>query len=264
MNIFARELKANFKSLLIWSGIIVVFVIMGVSKFSAFASDPSTLKILEDLPQALLDVFQMNAFNLGTVTGFYGIMYSYFGLIAALFAVMLGSDIISKEERDKTVEFSLTLPIQRHQLITGKLLAAVVNCIVLMLVIWGASLAFTASFNPDQAFYTFLSLIILTLFIVQMIFLALGILLGCAMKEYKQASSLAVALLMGTYFISIIAGLSKNLAFLKYFSPFKYFNPLTLLNESKIDPLFVLLSLGIIAASLIGAYFTYARRDLYI
>jgi hypothetical protein len=33
---------------------------------------------------------------------------------------MWGSDIISKEERDKTIEFSLTLPVKRSKLISGK------------------------------------------------------------------------------------------------------------------------------------------------
>ena len=42
MNIFMRELKANLKSLLIWSGIILLLIIMAVVKFSAFAGDPST------------------------------------------------------------------------------------------------------------------------------------------------------------------------------------------------------------------------------
>jgi len=70
--------------------------------------------------------------------------------------------------------------------------------------------------------------------------------------------------LLGTYFLSIISGLNENLTFLKYFTPFKYFNPATLLNESRIDVNYVLLSLGIIIVCISGGYITYARRDLYI
>ena len=53
----------------------------------------------------------MRAFNMTTLSGFYGIMFIYFGLMGAIAAAMWGSDIISKEERDKTVEFSLVLPV---------------------------------------------------------------------------------------------------------------------------------------------------------
>jgi ABC-2 type transport system permease protein len=70
--------------------------------------------------------------------------------------------------------------------------------------------------------------------------------------------------LLGTYFLSIISGLRENLEFLKYFTPFKYFNPATLLNESRIDIHYALLSLGIIVVCIAGGYLTYARRDLYI
>lgn len=264
MNIFVRELKANLKSLLVWSAIIALLIVMAVSKFSAFASDPATLKILDDLPKAVLDVFQMNTFNMTTIVGLYGIMYVYFALMAGLFAVMLGSDIISKEERDKTVEFSLTLPVARHQVITGKLLAAVVHCIAFELAIGVFSLIFTATYSPDGAFYRFLALILVALFVTQMVFLAIGILLGAALKQYKQASSIAVAVLMITYIFSILMDLEKNLNFLRYFTPFKYFNLLTLLNESKFEPFYLVLSLLIVAASLGAAYWAYARRDLYI
>ncbi|MFH2040587.1 MAG: ABC transporter permease subunit [Chloroflexota bacterium] len=264
MNIFIRELKANFKSLLIWSGIVFVFVLIGFSKFSAYANNPELLVILDSMPKAILDALNMKAFNLTTVTGFYGIMYIYFGLMLSIASVMWGSDTISKEERDKTVEFSLTLPVTRGRLITAKTLAAVVNCIALLGVTWVSTIVAAASYSPDSKFYTFLALGSLAMFIMQMIFLAIGVFLGSAMKHYKQASSLAVSILLGTFFIYIISGLNEKLDFLKYFSPFKYFNPADMLHKANIDINFVLLSVGIIAACMFGAYLTYARRDLYI
>ncbi len=264
MNIFFRELKGNFKSLLIWSGIVILFVSMGMTKFSAYEGNPEMLAILDNMPPALLAAFNFNAFNLTTVTGFLGVMFTYFALLVSISAVMWGSDIISKEERDKTVEFALTLPITRGRLVTAKILAALVNCIVLLLITWGATLVNVAKYQPDGNFYNFLSLSILALFIIQMVFLAVGVFLGCAMKQYKQSSSVAVSLLLGTYFISVISGLSEDLEFLKYFSPFKYFDPVMLLRESRIDITFVLISAGIIAVCLVGGYATYAKRDLYI
>jgi ABC-2 type transport system permease protein len=84
------------------------------------------------------------------------------------------------------------------------------------------------------------------------------------LKRYKQASSIAVGIILGTFFLSIIIGLNEDLDFLKYISPFKYFNPATILHDAQIDLLFVWISAGIIAISLMGAYLTYRRRDLYI
>ena len=264
MNIFLRELKANTRSLIIWGGIMVLLVSTGISKFAAYEGNPQILEILDTLPAPLLAAFNMNAFNLTTITGFFGVMFTYYGLILSIAAVMWGSDIISKEERDKTVEFSLTLPIPRSRLVTAKTLAAIVNCIGLLLITWGISLVSAAQYQPEPEFYDFLTLSVLALFIMQMIFLAVGIFLGSAMKHYKRASSVAVSILLGTFFISIISGLSEDFEFLKYFTPFKYFEPGRLLRESNIDVTFVLLSVGIIAVLMVGAYRTYSRRDLYI
>jgi ABC-2 type transport system permease protein len=264
MNIFIRELKANLKSLIIWGVIVILFVMVGTAKFSAYYENPEMLAILDNLPPAMLAAFSLQAFNLTTITGFFGLMFTYYALMVSIAAVMWGSDIISKEERDKTVEFSLTLPVTRGRVITAKALAALVNCVGLLLITWGASMVSARPYQPDSEFYKFAGLCMVALFIMQMLFLAIGIFLGCAMKQYRRASSIAVSVLLGTYFLSILPGLNKDLDFLKYFSPFKYFDAGVLLRESRFDVTFVLLSLAIIVASMAGAYLTYTKRDLYI
>ena len=264
MNIFLRELRSNLKSLIIWSVIVVLFVVVGFSKFSAYEGNPELLAILDSMPPAMLEAFNFNAFNLTTVTGFFGVMFAYFGLLLSIAAAMWGADIITKEERDKTVEFTLTLPVTRNQLVTGKSLAALVNCVVLLLVTWGATLAGSASYQTTPEFFSFVATSMLALFFMELIFLAVGILIGCAMTHYKRASSLAVSVILVTYFMSVLSGLNENLDFLKYFTPFKYFNPALLLHESRFEGVYLLITLAIVVVSLGGAYLAYAKRDLYI
>ena len=86
---------------------------------------------------------------------------------------------------------------------------------------------------------------------------------GCALKQHKRAGSLAVSILLGTYFASVLTELSEDMAFLHYVSPFKYFDPLLMLRESRLVVGFALLSLLITAVALVGAYFAYSKRDLY-
>ncbi len=264
MNIFIRELRANFKSLLIWSGIIILFSMIGFSKFSAFYENPQLLSVMDSMPPALLSALDMNAFNMTTLTGFFGVVVIYFNLILSIAAAMWGSDIISKEERDKTVEFSLTLPVKRSELISGKIAAVLVNCVILLLVTWGSTLVFSQQFQPDGEFYRFVAINMFAFFFLQLIFIAVGIFLGCIVKKHKQAGSLAVTILLVSYFLSILTQFSKKLDFLKYISPFKFFEASTLLRESKLDPFFIGLSLLLVVIFLLGAYQAYSRRDLYI
>jgi ABC-2 type transport system permease protein len=264
VNIFFREIKANLKSLLIWSLVIGLLILIGVTKFSAFAGDPEMLKILDTMPPAVMEAMNMNAFNLTTLTGFYGIMFLYFGLMGAIAAAMWGSDIISKEERDKTVEFSLVLPISRSRVVTAKALAALVNCIAFVLITWGISLMVVQSHNPDQAFYDFLALEMQAMFMMELIFLAIGLMLGCTLKKYKSSGSTAVGIILATYFMSIIAGMNKDFEFIKHFTPFHYFDAANLFRSGQLDTAYLGVSAAIIVVALIAGYWVYNKRDLYI
>jgi ABC-2 type transport system permease protein len=264
MNIFLRELRANLKSLLIWSVIVTFLIAMATSKFSAFANDAEMLKMLDSMPPALLEALSMNAFNLTTLSGFYGVMFIYFSLMAAIAAAIWGSDIISKEERDKTVEFSLVLPVSRNRVVTAKALAALVNCIAFVLITWGVSLAAVRSYQPDQAFYSFLALEMRAMLAIALIFLAIGLLLGCALKQYKRSAAIAVAIILVAYFTSIATKMQEKLDFLKYFTPFKYFDAGELFRSGRMDGLYLALAAAIIVVCVAAAYWSYNRRDLYI
>ncbi len=264
MNIFLRELKANLKSLLVWSVIIALLILIAVAKFSAFASDPKLLAMLDAMPPALLDALSMRAFNLTTLSGFYGIMLIYFGLMGAIAAAMWGSDIISKEERDKTVEFSLVLPVSRSRVVAAKALAALANCIALVLITAAVSVVAVRSYNPDRAFYDFLALEMQAMLAIELIFLAIGLLLGCAMKQYRLSGSAAVAIILVTYFMSVASGMQKNLDFLKYLTPFKYYDAGELFRSGSLNSTYLLLSAAIIAVCVAASFWVYNRRDLYI
>jgi ABC-2 type transport system permease protein len=264
MNIFFRELRANLKSLVIWGVIMALLIMIGTAKFAAFADNPDSLKMLEAVPEAMIDAMNLRAFNLTTVTGFYGIMFVYFGLMGAVAAAIWGSDIISKEERDKTVEFSLVLPVSRSRVITAKVLAGLVNCAAFVAITWAMSLLFVRTYTPDSEFYSFLALEMEAMFVIELVFLALGLLLGCAMKQYKLSSSVAVGIILVTYIMSVLSGMHKNLDFLKYFTPFKYFDAGALLRDGAMNAEYVLLSAAIVAVCVAAAYLTYNRRDLYI
>ena len=264
MNIFVRELKANLKSLIIWSTIIALFILVGVAKFSAYYNNPDMLAILNSLPASVIDAMSLRAFNLTTLNGFYGIMFIYFALLGGIAAAMWGSDSISKEERDKTVEFSLVLPVTRSRVITAKALAAVVNCIVLVLISAVVSVGVAQRYNPDPSFYKLLTLEMEAMLIIELIFLAVGLLLGCVMKQYKLASTFGIAIILVTYFFSIITVLKQNLDFLKYLTPFKYFDAAQMYKDGRMEGTYLLLSTAIIVVCVVVAYLTYNRRDLYI
>jgi len=264
LNIVLRELKANLKSLLIWCGVMILLVFIGAAKFSAFYGDPTMLTMLDAMPKAMIDAFSLRAFNLTTLVGYQGILFVYFALMGGIAAALWASDSISKEERDKTVEFSLVLPVSRSRVITAKIVAVVIDCIIFVAVTWVSSIIAAQQFKPDAVFSKYLTLQMIAMFVIELIFLAMGLLLGCAMKQYKRAGSLGIAIILVAYFFSIVTGMQKSLDFLKYFTPFKYFDPVALLKNGTLDGGYLLLSAAIIVVCVAAAYWSYNRRDLYI
>jgi ABC-2 type transport system permease protein len=102
------------------------------------------------------------------------------------------------------------------------------------------------------------------MFAIELIFLAVGLLLGCAMKQYKRAASVAVAIILTAYFVSIVTVLNEKLDFLKYFTPFKYYDAGELFRSGRMDSTYLMVSAVIIIVCIAAAYWTYNRRDLYI
>ena len=84
---------------LIWGVIVILFVSIGISKFSAYEGNPELLAVLDSMPPTLMSAFNMEAFNLTTLTGFFGVMFTYFALMLSIAAAMWGSDTISKDDR---------------------------------------------------------------------------------------------------------------------------------------------------------------------
>jgi ABC-2 type transport system permease protein len=84
------------------------------------------------------------------------------------------------------------------------------------------------------------------------------------MKQYKRSASTAVAIILATYFMSIMSVMQEKLDFLKYFTPFKYFEAGELFRTGQMDGSYLLLSAGIITVCVAAAYWIYNKRDLYI
>ncbi len=264
MRMYLRELKAGLKSLFIWTAVVAILIIVALGKFAAFSGNPESLALLDTMPPQLLDALSMRAFNLTTVDGFFGVMFVYFALMAAMAAALWGSEAIAKEERDRTVEFTLVLPVPRRQIVTTKILAALTNCALFVLFTWIISVAAVRTYAPDKPFYDFLRIEMLAMFMIELVFLAMGAMLACASKKPRWVGSTAIGLILGLYFFSIISGMHDKLTWLKYLTPFGWFNASEFFRSGRFEPYALVLTGVTVVLFLFAAYFTYDRRDLYI
>lgn len=265
MNVFLRELKVHRLGLLFWSLGMVAMVGAGMAKFAGYEEAGESVEaLMATLPRAVLVVFGMTGFDLSTASGFYGVLFLYVAVMGAVHAVLLGSTLISKEERDRTSEFLFAKPITRGRALTGKLLAGLVNVVVLNLVTTASSLYFVGFFGDGRSSSDEVAVLMVGLLFLQLIFLAVGALVAGASRRPKLAASRSTSVMFLMFLVYYLVNLNEDLAFLRFVTPFKYFDAATLMADGALDPVFVALSVGIIALAVVGTYRLFADRDLTV
>ncbi|WKV10144.1 ABC transporter permease subunit [Thermoanaerobacterium sp. CMT5567-10] len=266
MNIYLRELKANGKSLFIWCIIMIAFVAASMGKYAAssYISGQSLNDIISKMPDAVKSMFGAGTFDLSKAIGFYGAMFIYVVLMAAIHASMIGANIISKEEDDKTAEFLMSKPVSRINVITSKLLASFTNIAIFNIVTLLSSLFLVNYYSKGENVTDDILKLMIGMFILQMIFMSIGIGLSALFKNSKLASPVTVGVMLVTYVLSLAIDIDSNLSGLKYFTPFKYFDAKSLIYGKGFEIIYIVLSILIISVFICVTYVFYKKRDLEI
>ncbi len=165
--------------------------------------------------------------------------------MTTIHSAMLGATIISKEERDKMVEFLFVKPVSSYKVVSSKLLAALVNSIMLA-IITGISSYYLVKYSEGEFIGTIILQAMMGMFILQLLFLVIGSALAAVCKNSKLAVSLSTGILLVAYIVSIAIDLNEKLAFMKYLTPFKYFEAKNIMFSEGFDIIFLLLSFVLI------------------
>lgn len=264
MNMTARELRANAKSLTIWCTAMVLLIGVGMIKYAGIAgAGQGVAELIEQLPEAMKSILALNQLDLTTIAGYYGVFFLYFMLLGGIHAVMLGADIIAKEERDQTADFLFVKPVRRSRVITAKLAAVLVNLVVFNLATLLASIFFVARYHSGPPITEQILYLMAALFFLQVIFAAIGAGLAGLVRKPGKAASYAAALFLVMFFLSSAIELYPKIDFLQYLTPFRYF-PIAPVMQGTFEPRFVVLA---IVVSLVFAgltYLTFQKRDLLV
>jgi ABC-2 type transport system permease protein len=265
MNIFIVEMKAHRKGLVIWAFGILFMVAAGMGKYVALSSaGQSMTELFAQMPKSMKAIMGLGTFDLSKASGFYGMLFFYLVLMATIHAVMLGADIISKEERDKTTEFLMVKPISRNKIITSKLLAALTNILIFNIITLVSSIVIVEKYSKGEAVSSDIVMLMIGMFILQLIFMFIGTAIAAVTKNPKRATGLSTAVLLITFIISIAIDINSKVQNLKYFTPFKYFEAKDLMGGGGFQGSFVILSIIIILATVSITYVFYKKRDLSI
>ncbi|MBS8266144.1 ABC transporter [Mesobacillus boroniphilus] len=263
MNLFKREMKANRKSLIIWSIGVIFMVASGMGKYASMEGTGQSMNaLMAEMPKSLQAIMGTGSLDLSTPLGYYGVLFLYLAVMGTIHAAMIGSNIIAKEERDKTIEFLLVKPVSRTRMITSKLLAALVNVLIFNAVTFASSVGMVRKYAEGEDVTGDITLLMVGMLILQLLFLVIGTAIAAIYKHAKKATSLATGILLFLFILSIAIDLNEKLDGFKFLTPFKYYDAKIVLQEGGFEPLYLALSGLLLLGLTIVTYVFYRKRDM--
>ena len=156
---FKRELKVNFKSFLIWMCVLIgLFLVVFLMYPSIIKSDNIQMmdQMMEIFPPEILKAFNMDIASMDSAFGWLkseGFVFVL--LIIGCYSGILGSNILLKEENDKTIEYLNSLPVRRKNIVLSKVFVGLIyisSMIVLLGLFNFFALFLSGDFNKNNTY----------------------------------------------------------------------------------------------------------------
>lgn len=263
MNIFIHELKFHGKAAVIWIVSLAAFIILFLSVYPAFSSDiETTRKVFEGFPELVRKALGLMLDNFFSLLGFFSYIFMYITLSGAIQAMHLGTSVLSKEIRDKTADFLFTKPVSRNRIMTSKLLAVLCILIatnIVCILVAGLMLRVVDSAGYDVKAFLMVSA---TLFFVQLIFAAIGVLISMVFPAIKSALSVSLGTVFGFFILNMFDSVIEKEA-LRYLTPFKFFDLNYIIANRAYETPFLILGTVLVAAAIAGSYIILKKRGIH-
>ena len=261
---FEREIKVNFKSFIIWLVVLLSIFLIAYLMYPSIINSDSVKMIDEMLsmfPKDLLVAFNMDISSMDSAFGWLkseGFVFAL--LIIGCYSGIMGSNILLKEESDKTIEYLNSLPIKRNNIIYSKVFAGLIY-IILMTILFGIfnliGLTLSGTFNLKQ--YLLLSI---TPIFSSIVIYFICLFISTFTHKTKKMNGISLGIVLVSYVFYILAQLNETTEFLKYASVFTLTDIRNVILDTRINIVMVIISiiLSIVFFSL--TIINYNRKEL--
>ena len=216
---------------------------------------------MEMFPAEVLKALNMDISSIDSVFGWLkseGFVFAL--LLIGCYSGILGSNILLKEESDKTIEYLNSLPIKRSTIVLNKVLCGLLY-IVLMVGILGIFnyIGLSLSGEFDKNLYILLS--------ITPIFSSVVIYFGCMFlstftHKTKKMLGISLGIVLISYVLQVLSSLAETTEFLKYFSAFTLADIRNVIMDISINPLLILISIGLSVMFLGLTIIRYNKKEL--
>lgn len=260
MTLYKHEMKMSLKSLLIWT------LCVGGLCFGCILLYTSLEDSLQDIAEAYSNMgamstaLGMDKMSMATLTGFYATEIAMMhGLGGAMFAAILGTGIVAKEEAGHTSEFLNTFPVGRGSIVIQKYLALVTNVLLFnvvctILYVLGFVLMGEEIMEKEMALFHIAQLI------MQIEIGTLCFMISAFSRKILMGAGLGIAILL--FAADMMCRIIPAIENAKYITPFYYANGADIFTGGKIDGVMLTIGVLVIVFGFTAAFVKYRGKDL--
>jgi ABC-2 type transport system permease protein len=265
-NLFSFELRRNALSWLVWTLAITLLITCTMSVFTTFMENQSKIfGMMKLVPKSALQFKGISNINdLLSILGFYAVNnVIYMLVLGSIFAIVLSSNILLKEEYGKTAEYLLTRPLTRSEVFFSKL--AVMLLYVFLLNLVTALSGFICLEIFKKAPFNIKAFFILSLYtlLLNLLFGSVGLFLSTLVKRAKSITTFSIGLVLILYFIYTLSKITESVSKIGYLSPFKIVNMEVVNQNYSLEWWRLAYFTGITLILGVISWRIYRRKDIY-
>ena len=261
---FKREIKINLKSFIIWTAILIGLLLVVFLVYPSIINSEN-MEMMDEMmkmfPEEMLKAFNMDISSIDSAFGWLKTEgFIFILLITGIYSAILGSNILLKEESDKTIEYLNSVPVTRKNIAISKILCGFLY-IILMIIIIGIfnfiGLSLSGSF--DKTLYILLSI---TPLFSSIVIFSVCLFLSTFTHKTKKMFGISLGIVFASYFLNIIAEMGESTEFLKYISIFTLSDIRNVIMNVSINPIMALLAIIITFIFVTLAIIHYEKKEL--
>ncbi|HEX6330376.1 MAG TPA: ABC transporter permease subunit [Actinomycetota bacterium] len=261
--IWTKTIRDHRRGLLWWSVALVATAFMYAGFYPSIRENTEVLTdYIETLPEFLKNTFLSESGDFTSPAGYLNTeLFSFFApLLLLIYAIGAGARATAGEEERRTLDILLATPTPRRRAVLEKFGALVIGTALLAAALWVSIAALGPPFEltPDL---TNLAAAVVSCVLLAVSMGALALAVGASTGRRTLAAGVTGGVAALSYVLDVLAPSVESLRWLQTVSVFHYYagnEPLT----NGLDPLHVLVLVGVSAALLVAALVGFERRDL--
>lgn len=260
MILYRHEMKINRKNLLIWTLCVGGMCFGCILLYTSLEDSISGVADAYSNMGAMSAALGMDKMSLATLNGFYATEIALMhGLGGAMFAAILGTAMLSKEEAGHTAEFLHVLPVGRGRIVLCKYLALVSNVVIFNLV---CTVLYLLGFLllGEEISGKEMALFHLAQILMQIEVGTICFLISAFMRRNLIGAGLGIAILL--FAADMMCRIIPAIENLKWVTPFYYSNAADIFTGGTLNGTMVGIGTVITLAAFVMAWVKYCRKDL--